>query len=90
MLLKHVICFKDKAELLKRWVSCGENLQSCEHTVKTMRTNSQQAKRVRVLVSVKDMPHPPYRFSKLLVCKDVYGGASCLPLGLFHLPQEED
>ena len=60
------MCCQERAELLKRWVSSAENLQSCEHQIIASRKANIRGKRVVKLVSVKDMPKPPYEFSEQL------------------------
>ena len=61
-------CFQEKAELLKKWVQCQENLQACEGLVRASRTSNLRGKKVVKLVSVKDMPFPPYSFCELAAC----------------------
>ena len=63
-----VSTMQERAELLRRWVASGENLQNCEHTIKALRTNSQEGKRKMMLIAVKDMTRPPFNFSKQLGC----------------------
>ncbi|OLP74768.1 hypothetical protein AK812_SmicGene45598 [Symbiodinium microadriaticum] len=49
---------KERAELLKRWVQSGENMQSCEHQIITSRKANINAKRKLSLISVKDRDCP--------------------------------
>ena len=58
--------YQERAELLKRWVQSGENMQSCEHQIITSRKANINAKRKLSLISVKDMGKPPHNFSELL------------------------
>ncbi|CAE7769876.1 unnamed protein product [Symbiodinium microadriaticum] len=46
---------KERAELLKRWVSSGENLANCEHLIVAQRTCNQEGRRKMKLIAVKDM-----------------------------------
>ncbi|CAE7682522.1 unnamed protein product [Symbiodinium necroappetens] len=46
---------KERAELLKRWVSSGENLANCEHLIIAQRTCNQEGRRKMKLIAVKDM-----------------------------------
>ena len=66
---------QERGELLRRWVSSGENLQNCEHSILAQRTCSQKARRKMKLIAVKDMTLPPYNFSKQLVCTGNICGA---------------
>ena len=59
---------QERAELLKRWVSSGENLANCEHLIVAQRTCNQEGRRKMKLIAVKDMTLPPYNFSKQLAC----------------------
>ncbi|CAE7214938.1 unnamed protein product [Symbiodinium sp. CCMP2456] len=56
----------ERGELLRRWISSGENLQACEAQVTASRKNTATGRRRRRLVAVKDMLNAPYHFSKCL------------------------
>ena len=58
--------FQERAELLRRWVSSGENLQQCEHSINVSRSTGVAGRRKVALVAVKDMGKPPYSFSQPL------------------------
>ena len=58
--------FQEKGELLRRWISSNENLQSCEAAIQSSRTNTLEGKRTVRLIAVKDMGKKPYNFSQPL------------------------
>ncbi|CAE7360185.1 unnamed protein product [Symbiodinium natans] len=49
---------KERAELLRRWVSSGENLQQCEHSINVSRSTGVAGRRKVALVAVKDRDAP--------------------------------
>ena len=55
---------EERAELLRRWVSSGENLSACEAVVSASRSSKTIGAKIRRLVPVKDMSAPPYSFSQ--------------------------
>ena len=58
---------QEKAELLRRWISAGENLAACESTITAARRNNLKGKRVVKKIAVKDMRVAPYNFSEILI-----------------------
>ena len=54
---------QERGELLRKFVASGENLRACECQIKSSRRSTAEGERRMELVAVKDMPHPPYRFS---------------------------
>ena len=67
-LYEHVLKYasKEKGQLLKRWVSCGENLASCEAAIRAAKTAGLEGRGKKRLISVKDMRAAPYNFSAFL------------------------
>ena len=57
---------QERGELLRKFISSGENLAACESRIHASKTNSHEGKRRVVLIAVKDMSEPPYRFSQCL------------------------
>ena len=62
------LLWQEKGELLRRWVSSGENLQACEAHIEAARTNLFRGRSIKKLVPIKDMSAAPYSFSALLDC----------------------
>ena len=66
---------QEKAELLRRWISSGENLAACESTITASRRNRLTGKRLVKKIAVKDMRVAPYNFSEILV--GILHGLNC-------------
>ena len=57
---------QEKAELLRKWITSGENLSACEQMVKVSRKDVSSGRRRQQLVAVKDMAKN-HGFSECLI-----------------------
>ena len=53
---------QEKGQLLKRWVCSGENIQSCESSIRVSKKRGLEGRRKKCLIAVKDMGSPPWEF----------------------------